>query len=132
MRTVAIAVLGTAVMLCGCAGDRELLSQVPQQNGVVQANYQQLASCAARKLDTPGLKKTDLPPENVSKLAVDSSGIRYWEATFRGTGPSTTEWSVTATNTLWGAFPKVADAAAAAIQQCGNDAPAAGRDFQRR
>jgi hypothetical protein len=58
MRVGLIAALGVAAILCGCAGDRELLSQVPQRNGVAKANYQQLASCAARKLDTPGLTKT--------------------------------------------------------------------------
>jgi hypothetical protein len=49
----------------------------------------------------------------------------YWEATFRGTGASTTEWTVTAANTLCGAFPKAAEAAVAAIEQCGNEATSA-------
>lgn len=109
--------LAVGLALGGCAGDRDLLSQVPQSQGVVRADYQTLASCVASKTDDPGMTKIDLPPQKTSKLSMNSGGVRYWEATFRGIGQNT-EWSVTSTNSMWGPLEHGQTRVVEAIKAC--------------
>ena len=107
-----------ACALSGCAGDREILSQVPQNKGAAPVEYQALAACVAARLDQPGLIKNDFPTEHRIRLSVDSGGVRYFEIDLRGVGPSATEWSVSVPNTLWGPFAGAADKATTAIGAC--------------
>jgi hypothetical protein len=119
-----IGALAIGLGLACCAGNHEVLSQVPQKSGVASVDYQTLASCVATRLDQPGLIKNDFPPDRRSRLSVDSGGVRYFEINFRGAGPNSTEWSVSVVNTLWGAFPGLSDKASVAIGACSAGRPA--------
>jgi len=110
--------LAFAFTVFGCAGHQELLSQVPQKFGTAAVDYQALAACVAARLDQPGLIKSDFPTQRRIRLSVDSGGVRYFEIEFRGTAPKSTDWSVSVVNTIWGAFPGLAEKATTAINVC--------------
>lgn len=94
-----------------------LLDQVPTESATLPGAYQTLANCAYLSLDKSegaGIKKVDL--QGVSRLALESSGIRYWELVFTATGPKQTRVDLSQAQTLFG--PQPAPRVMPAVRAC--------------
>jgi hypothetical protein len=100
------------VGLCGCTGNGTppLLEQSPAADMTLRGNYKSIASCSYSRLTAAaggGIKKIDL--ENSTILAMEPTGIKYWELTFKPESANTTKIIFTNIQTAVGPmkFPDV-------------------------
>lgn len=94
-----------AGLLAGCpagtpSAAAQLLDQVPIESATVNMDFQKLAACVYDKLDGPGLKKADFPNRVI--LALDGSGVRYWQLSIESLGQNRSSVKLSTVRTIWG------------------------------
>jgi hypothetical protein len=110
-------------LLCAVAwpaSAQDLLEQVPTDSAVVRGDYAKLANCIYARLDAElgtGIKKVDL--QNEVRLALESSGVRYWHLTLTPAQPGYTKADLTRVQTIFGPmrFPQIMQA----VQACATE-----------
>jgi hypothetical protein len=119
MRRHLAALCLTLVALCPAAA-QDLLEQVPTDSALVRGDYAKLANCIYARLDAElgtGIKKVDL--QNEVRLALESSGVRYWHLTLTPAQSGYTKADLTRVQTIFGPmrFPQIMQAVQACAAQ---------------
>jgi hypothetical protein len=79
-----------ALAACGVA-QAPVLSQVPQEDQIIQMSYVALSDCVYSYIDPlydNAVKKIDLPSGKITTLVLESPALRHWEIIFTDLGNS--------------------------------------------
>lgn len=84
--------------LAGCATTADHVETLP-------IDYRRLSDCVYARLAPeigPGFAKADVPTQGLSRISLESSGVRYWELVISASGPRQSRAEFNPGRNMWG------------------------------